>query len=77
MADSNKSEQDLDPELWHMYAADNGHCPDTWKRELGEWQFDGVDESGMTKSDSKCTQRLAQQHLSPLHEELAKWLPAT
>ena len=79
MAHIENSEQDLDPELWHMYAADKGHCPDTWERELGEWQFDGVDESGTTNSDSKCTEKgvAKQPYLSPLHEELAKWLPAT
>jgi hypothetical protein len=79
MAQVEKSDQDLNPEFWQMYAADKRHCPDTWPRELGEWQFDGVDESGTTKSDSKCTQHGAtkQPYLSPLHEELAKWLPAT
>jgi hypothetical protein len=78
MAHIEQSDQDLNPELWHMYAPDQGHCPDTWERELGEWQFDGVDEAGATKSDLKCSEKIgAEQCLSPLHAELAKWLPAT
>jgi len=79
MAHSEISEQELNPELWHMYAADKGHCPDTWNRELGEWQFDGVDQSGAIEPGRKRTMDGSAHcnSLSALQKELAKWLPAT
>lgn len=77
MANHDKSEQEPAAELWHMYAAEKGGCPDTWNRELEEWQLDGVTADSEPGRKCQTGNPLPCSGLSALQQELVKWLPAT